>query len=93
MVFSLSTREVNTSDLYAKTGTGDPVNLTGTHVAWPPAESTTAPNEFGPTFLPDGRVLFTQDGDLWAMPNERLGAKTKLADLTLSVRNADALGA
>ena len=35
-MFQLSQSETFTSDLYAGTGSGDPVSLTGTGVAWPP---------------------------------------------------------
>jgi hypothetical protein len=93
LVFQLSMSEVNTSDLYAWTGTGDPINLTGTEVAWPPEESPDAPNELRPSWMPDGRIIFVQDGNVWAMAAQRGAAKTLLADFSWNVNYVDARGA
>lgn len=93
LVFDLSQSEVNTSDLYAWTGTGDPVNLTGTEAAWPPQESPDAPLEIRPSWMPDGRLIFVQDGNVWAMPAQRGAAKVLLADFPWTVRHVDARGA
>ena len=93
LVFQLSQSEVNTSDLYAWNGTGDPVSLTGTDSQWPPQQTPDAPNEYRPSWLADGRVLFIQDGNVWAMPAQRGAAKVLLADFPWNIRHVDASGA
>ncbi|MDQ3897609.1 MAG: PKD domain-containing protein [Actinomycetota bacterium] len=93
LVFQLAQGETFTSDLYAWTGSGNPVNLTGTEVAWPPLEPPTAPYEAGPTFLPDGRLVFVQDGNVYLMAAQPGAQKVLLADLPYAVRSVDARGA
>ncbi|MDQ4068016.1 MAG: PKD domain-containing protein [Actinomycetota bacterium] len=93
LVFQLWERETSAADLYAWNGTGNPVNLTGTQTAWPLEESPDAPREAGPTFLPDGRIVFVQDGDIWMMAAEPGAQKVLLADLPFAVRDVDAKGA
>ena len=93
LVFQLAQSETFTSDLYAWTGTGNPVNLTGTEMAWPPQEPPSAPYESGPTFLADGRLIFVQDGNVYLMAAQRGAQKVLLADLPYAVRDVDARGA
>jgi len=70
-----------------------PVNLTGTQSAWPLLEFPDAPREEGPTYLPDGRVIFVQDGNIWMQAAQPGAQKVLLADLAFSVRDLDARGA
>lgn len=91
LTFQLSQSETFTSDLYA--GAGSPVNLTGTETAWPPLDPPTAPFEGGPTFLPDGRLLFVQDGNVYVMAAQRGAQRLLIADLPYAVRSVDARGA
>jgi Tol biopolymer transport system component len=93
LVFELAQSETFSSDLYAWNGAGGPVSLTGTETAWPPLESPTAPLESGPTFLPDGRVIFVQDGNVYLMAAQRGAARVLIADQPYAVRNVDARGA
>ena len=93
LVFQLSQSETFTSDLSAWNGSGRPVNLSGTEAAWPPLESPTAPCEAGPTWLPDGRLIFVQDGNVYLMVAQPGAQKVLLADLPYAVRNVDARGA
>ncbi len=92
LVFEIGTRETNLTDLYLWSGSGDPVTLTGTDSEWPPSESGGAPNEVEPTWLPDGRVLFGQDGNIYAMAATPGAQKVLLADLPWDVRSIDARG-
>jgi hypothetical protein len=91
LVFQVWEAESFTADLFAWTGSGDPVNLTGTE-AWPPLEGADAPAEAGPSWLPDGRVVFVQDGNVWAMAAQPGAEKVLLADLPSNVRSVDAAG-
>ncbi|MDP1804547.1 MAG: hypothetical protein Q8K72_05225 [Acidimicrobiales bacterium] len=68
-------------------------HLTGTQTAWPLLESPDAPREEGPTYLPDGRVIFVQDGNIWMQAAQPGAQKVLLADLAVSVRDLDARGA
>lgn len=92
LVFQRSGAETFTSDLCAWTGTGDPVNLTGTETAWPPENQPTAPHEAGPTFLANGRLIFVQDGNVFLMAAQPGAQRMLIADLPYSVRNVDARG-
>ncbi len=93
LTFQVWERETGASDLYSWNGTGTPVNLTGTQTAWPLTESPAAPREDGLTYLPDGRLLVVQDGNIWMMPAQPGAQKVLLADLASTVRDLDARGA
>ena len=93
LTFQVWERETGAADLYSWSGSGTPVNLTGTQTAWPLLESPDAPREDGPTYLPDGRVLFVQDGNVWMMPAQPGAQKVLLADPSYAVRDVDAKGA
>jgi hypothetical protein len=58
----------------------DPTNLTNPYESWP-------------SWLPDGRIVFNEGGDVWAVPAQAGAAKVLLADLPYDVRNVDASGA
>jgi hypothetical protein len=93
LAFQLTEPEAGISDLFTWPGSGNPVSLTGTATTWPPPEMLDAPNEEGPTWLADGRLVFTQDGNVYLMAAERGAEKVLLADLPYSVRSVDARGA
>jgi hypothetical protein len=93
LTFQVWERETGATDLYSWTGAGTPVNLTGTQTAWPLTESPDAPREDGLTYLPDGRLLVVQDGNIWMMAAQPAAQKVLLADLPTSVRDLDAKGA
>ena len=93
LAFGIGTRETNTIDLYLWSGSGDPVNLTGTDSEWPPSEMGQAPNELEQTWLPDGRLLFVQDGNVFAMAATPGAEKVLLADLPWAMGQVDARGA
>jgi hypothetical protein len=93
LTFQVWERETSAADLYSWNGSGTPVNLTGTQTAWPLLESPDAPREEGPTYLPDGRVIFVQDGNIWMQAAQPGAQKVLLADLPVSVRDLDARGA
>jgi hypothetical protein len=61
--------------------------------AWPPVNGLSLPYEDGPTWLPDGRVIYTQDGDVYIQAPQHGAARVLLADLPWKVRNVDAKGA
>ncbi|HET7721436.1 MAG TPA: hypothetical protein VFK43_15825, partial [Acidimicrobiales bacterium] len=93
LTFQVWERETSAADLYSWSGSGTPVNLTGTQAAWPLLESPDAPREEFPTYLPDGRVIFVQDGNIWMQAAQAGAQKVLLADLAVSVRDLDARGA
>ena len=93
LTFQVWERETSAADLYSWSGSGTPVNLTGTQTAWPLLESPDAPREEGPTYLPDGRVIFVQDGNIWMQAAQPGAQKVLLADMAVSVRDLDARGA
>ena len=93
LAFGIGTRETNTVDLYLWSGSGDPVNLTGTDSEWPPSEMGQAPNELEQTWLPDGRLLFVEDGNVYAMAATPGAEKVLLADLPWAMGQVDARGA
>ena len=72
---------------------GSTRHLTGSQTAWPLLESPAAPREDGPTYLPDGRVIFVQDGNIWMMAAQPGAQKVLLADLPFTIRDLDARGA
>ncbi|MGH9263846.1 MAG: hypothetical protein ACRD1D_04070 [Acidimicrobiales bacterium] len=93
LVFQVWERETSAADLYAWSGSGTPVNLTGTQTAWPLLESPDAPREVGATFLVDGRLVFVQEGNLYLMAAQPGAQKVLLADLPYDVRDVDVRGA
>jgi Tol biopolymer transport system component len=93
LLFQLGEPETFAGDVYVWKGAGDPVNITSSVAVWPPADGLVLPYEDGPTWLPDGRVIFTQDGDVYLVAPQHGAPKVLLADLAWKVRNVDAAGA
>jgi hypothetical protein len=93
LLFQVGERETFAGDVYVWKGAGDPVNITSDVTVWPPVNGLALPYEDGPTWLPDGRVIYTQDGDVYIQAAQHGAARVLLADLPWKVRNVDARGA
>jgi Tol biopolymer transport system component len=92
LVYQVWESETFLSDLFVWNGVAgsQPVNVTTTD---PDPTNLTNPYESSPSWLPDGRIVFNQGGNVWAVPAQAGAAKVLLADLSYDVRNVDARGA
>jgi len=93
LAFLVADRETQEGDIWTLTPGAVPVNLTGTDSSWPTEGGMTMPTEDEPTWLPDGRLAFELDDNLWAMAPEHLATPTLLVDLPDIIRHPDILGA